>query len=147
MLQDEQAAGSQDAPLACGPDDLPGERSAIGRIGEYDVHRAGMVGEVTQTPDGVCHPDPALSIRTAPVTRTLSGMLALLDMPVLPPRLTTESTAIQVVPDHPYSTPVMVDKQTAARAPAQGFNTQNPAAGTQIQHGAVCDSGRKDVKQ
>ena len=150
MFQDEQAAGSQYAPFACSPDDFPGNRIAIGRIGEYDVHRAGMVGEVTQTPNGIRHPDPARSIRTVPVEQSVPGMPGLpilLTRLALLIRLATESTAVQVVPDHPDGAPVMVDEQTAARAPAQGFYAQNPAAGAQIQHGAADDSGRQDVEQ
>ncbi len=129
MLEDEQATGRQYAPFAYGPEDFTAGRISIGRIGEYDIHRTGMVGEVTETSNGIGQPDPALFIRPFPVTGT------------------TESTAVQVVPDHPDGAPVIVDEQTAARAPAQGFNAQNPAAGAQIQHGAVHDPGGQGVKQ
>ena len=153
MLQDEQAAGREYAPFAQGPDDFPGDGIAIGRIGEYDVHGTGMVGEVTETPNGIGHPDPAPTMRAIPVGRsrvprpTGSARLPLSTGPARLSRRTTESTPVQVVPDHPDGAPVAIDKETAARAPAQGFNAQTPTAGAQIQHGAVDDPGRQDVKQ
>ena len=138
MFQDEQAIGGQYAALIYGPNDFAGNRIAIGWIGKDDVHHTAAVGKVSKAPNGVRPPHPAQSVLSV---RTDSSMRA------LPTMLATESTASQVVPDHLDSTPVVIDEQTATCAPAQGFNTQYSAAGTQIQYNAAADSGRQDVEQ
>ena len=76
MLQDEYATGSQYASFANGPDDFPRDRIAIGRVGEDDVHRTGMVGEVPEPPKGIRQPDPALCVRSATFRRQPSVMRA-----------------------------------------------------------------------
>ena len=120
MLQDELAARSQHVPFADGPDDFPCDRITIRRIGEYDVHRAGMVGEVIETPNGVCHPDPAASAKP------------------------TEGEIVFYRTD---GAPVVVDEQAAARTAAKRFNAQASCACAQVQHRTVDDSCRQDVEQ
>ena len=141
MLQDKQATGCQYRPLANGSDDFLYNGVAIGRIGENDIHRAGMGGKVIETPNGICQPDPALYLPIIQTMLAMPTMLAKLTM------LATKATAVQVVPDYPDGTPVVVDKKTASSAPTQGFNAQASTAGTQVQHRAVDDSGRQDIEQ
>ena len=64
-----------------------------------------------------------------------------------PARRTTEFATLQVVPDDPYGAPVAVDEQTASRVPAQCFDAQAPAAGTQVHHRTPDDPGRQDIEQ
>ena len=131
MLQDEYATGSQYASFANGPDDFPRDRIAIGRVGEDDVHRTGMVGEVPEPPKGIRQPDPALCVRSATfrrqpsvmragltrltglsrlARRTMRARLTGLSRLARRNRRTTESTTDQVVPDHPGGTAVAVDE-------------------------------------
>ena len=138
MLYDEQATRRQYRPLANGSDDILHNGVAIRGIGEDNIHRAGMSSQVTETQNGICQPDPALSM---PAIRTMPIILTKLTRPA------TESTAIQVVPDCSDGATVVGDKKAASSAPAQGFYTQASTAGTQVQHRAVDDSGRQDVEQ
>lgn len=69
MLQDEQATWSQYVSFANGSDNFLGDRIAIGRICENDIHRTGMVGELSESQDRIRHPDLGLSVRWAPFKR------------------------------------------------------------------------------
>lgn len=102
MLKDEQAAWSNYVSFAGGPDDFPRNLIAIGRIGEHDVYGAGMVGEVIETPYGVCPPDPAGSAKP---------------------------TTVEIVSYRADGAPVAVYEQAAARTAAQRFNAQASRAG------------------